>query len=51
MNFLEEFVKKESSAGCLLIFVTALALLLNNLALSEIYNVFLHTGMLLAGIQ
>lgn len=43
MNFLEEFIKKESSAGIVLIFVTILALLLKNSALSEIYNLFLHT--------
>jgi NhaA family Na+:H+ antiporter len=43
MNFLEEFIKKESSAGITLIFVTILALLLKNSALSELYNTFLHT--------
>ena len=43
MNFLEEFIKKESSAGIVLIFVTILALLLKNSPLSEIYNIFLHT--------
>jgi NhaA family Na+:H+ antiporter len=43
MNFLEEFIKKESSAGIVLIFVTILALLLKNSPLSEIYNLFLHT--------
>ena len=43
MNFLEEFIKKESSAGITLIFVTILALLLKNSALSELYNAFLHT--------
>lgn len=43
MNFLEEFIKKESSAGIMLIFVTIFALLLKNSALSEIYNIFLHT--------
>ncbi|MGB5277790.1 MAG: Na+/H+ antiporter NhaA [Gammaproteobacteria bacterium] len=43
MNFLEEFIKKESSSGIVLIFVTLLALLLKNSALSEIYNAFLHT--------
>jgi len=43
MNRLDEFVKKESSAGILLIFVTILALLLKNSALSELYTAFLHT--------
>lgn len=43
MNFLEEFIKKESSAGILLIFVTILALLLKNSALSEYYAAFLAT--------
>jgi NhaA family Na+:H+ antiporter len=43
MNFLEEFIKKESSSGVLLIFVTILALLLKNSPISEIYNLFLHT--------
>jgi NhaA family Na+:H+ antiporter len=43
MNFLEEFIKKESSAGILLIFVTILALLLQNSFLSGLYDAFLHT--------
>ena len=43
MNFVEEFIKKESSAGITLIFVTILALLLKNSPLSELYNLFLHT--------
>ena len=43
MNYLEEFIKKESSAGIVLIFVTILALLLKNSPLSELYNLFLHT--------
>jgi NhaA family Na+:H+ antiporter len=43
MNFLEEFIKKESSSGVTLIFVTVLALLLKNSPLSELYNLFLHT--------
>jgi NhaA family Na+:H+ antiporter len=43
MNFLEEFIKKESSSGITLIFVTILALLLKNSPLSELYNLFLHT--------
>ena len=43
MNVLEEFIKKESSAGIVLIFVTILALLLKNSPVSELYNIFLHT--------
>ncbi len=43
MNFLEEFIKKESSAGILLIFVTILALALKNSVLSEFYAAFLRT--------
>ena len=43
MNILEEFIKKESSAGILLIFVTVLALLLRNSELSDLYSAFLHT--------
>ena len=43
MNLVEDFIKKESSAGLLLMFVTVLALLLQNSALSGIYNAFLHT--------
>ena len=43
MNFIEEFIKKESSAGILLIFVTILALLLKNSGLSEYYAAFLAT--------
>ena len=43
MNFLEEFIKKESSSGILLIFVTILALTLKNSMFSEIYAAFLRT--------
>ncbi len=43
MSFLEEFIKKESSAGILLIIVTILALLLKNSMLSEYYAAFLST--------
>ena len=43
VSFLDDFIKKESSAGLLLIFVTVLALLLQNSGLSRIYNAFLHT--------
>jgi len=43
MTFIEEFIKKESSAGITLIFVTILALLLKNSPLSQLYEGFLHT--------
>ncbi len=43
MNILEDFIKKESSAGILLIFVTIFALILQNSGLSDVYNNFLHT--------
>ncbi len=43
MNFLEEFIKKESSSGILLIFVTILALALKNSMFSEVYAAFLRT--------
>lgn len=43
MQIIEEFIKKESSSGILLIFVTILALLLKNSPISEIYDAFLHT--------
>ncbi len=43
MKIIEEFIKKESSAGVLLIFVTILALALQNSGFSEIYSSFLHT--------
>ncbi len=43
MSFLEEFIKKESSAGILLIIVTILALLLKNSMFSEYYAAFLRT--------
>ena len=43
MQFIEEFIKKESSSGILLIFVTILALLLKNSPVSELYDAFLHT--------
>ena len=41
-KFLEEFIKKETSAGILLIFVTILALLLSNSPLAGFYESFLH---------
>lgn len=40
---IETFLKRESSAGILLIFVTIIALLLQNSGLSELYSSFLHT--------
>lgn len=43
MVFLEEFIKKESSSGILLIFATILALALQNSMLSEYYTAFLST--------
>ncbi|MEW6600963.1 MAG: Na+/H+ antiporter NhaA [Nitrospirota bacterium] len=43
MKIIEEFIKRESSAGIILIFVTVAALLLKNSPLSEAYNAFLHT--------
>ena len=43
MNILEDFIKKESSAGILLIFVTIVALILSNSPFSSLYTAFLHT--------
>ncbi|MCW9048480.1 MAG: Na+/H+ antiporter NhaA [Gammaproteobacteria bacterium] len=43
MSYIDSFVKKESSAGILLIFATILALILKNSILSELYSAFLHT--------
>lgn len=43
MNFIEEFIKKESSSGILLIIVTVLALILKNSMFSEMYAAFLRT--------
>ncbi len=43
MKRVEEFIKKESSAGIVLIFVTIVALILQNSPLSELYSSFLHT--------
>ncbi len=42
MKVIEEFIKKESSAGILLIIVTLIALTLENSPLSVHYNEFLH---------
>lgn len=41
-NTIEEFIKKESSSGILLIVVTFLALLLQNSFLTDAYTSFLH---------
>lgn len=41
-NTMEEFIKKESSSGLLLIFVTILALFLQNSFLTDFYTSFLH---------
>jgi len=43
MNFIEEFIKKESSSGILLIIATILALTLKNSMFSEYYSAFLRT--------
>ena len=43
MNFIEEFIKKESSSGILLIFATLMALTLKNSMFSEYYSAFLAT--------
>ncbi len=40
---IKNFLKKDSSSGILLIFVTILALILQNSALSGVYTSFLHT--------
>jgi len=42
MSILDEFIKKESSAGALLIFVTIAALILSNSPFSNLYTSFLH---------
>ena len=43
MKLIEEFIKKETSSGILLIFVTILALILSNSSLADLYTAFLHT--------
>jgi len=43
MKIIEEFIQRESSAGIVLMFVTAAALVLKNSALSVAYNAFLQT--------
>jgi len=40
---IKDFLKKDASSGILLIFVTLLALILQNSALSHLYTSFLHT--------
>ncbi|HDO21967.1 MAG TPA: Na+/H+ antiporter NhaA [Nitrospirae bacterium] len=42
MKIIEEFIKKESASGILLIFATVLALILSNTAMSAWYESFLH---------
>ncbi len=45
MKFIEEFIKKESSAGIMLIFITIFALLVANSPLSGLYDALLHTPL------
>ena len=42
MDLIEEFIKKESASGMLLIFATILALIFSNTMLSPLYASFLH---------
>ena len=42
-QLIQEFIKKESSAGIILIFVTILALILQNSFFTDLYSNFLHT--------
>ncbi|SFV66615.1 Na+/H+ antiporter NhaA type [hydrothermal vent metagenome] len=42
MKIIEEFIKKESSSGILLIFATLLALVLSNTFMAPLYQWFLH---------
>lgn len=42
MKLIEEFIKKESSGGILLIFATILALVLSNTSIAPVYASFLH---------
>ena len=42
MKMIEEFIKKESASGILLIFATISALVLSNTAMSSLYTSFLH---------
>ena len=43
MTFIETFIKRESTAGLLLIIATIAALILQNSGLSQAYSSFLHT--------
>ncbi len=43
MSIIDNFIKKESTAGILLIIVTIVAILLENSSFSSVYNNFLHT--------
>lgn len=42
MNLIEQFIKKESSSGILLIFATIMALILSNTFMAPLYESFLH---------
>ncbi len=42
MNVIEQFIKKESSSGILLIFATIMALILSNTFMAPFYESFLH---------
>jgi len=42
MKILEEFIRKESASGILLVFTTILALVFSNTFLSPLYQAFLH---------
>lgn len=42
MKMIEEFIKKESASGLLLIFATVMALIFSNTALSPLYQSFLY---------
>ncbi|MDX8376949.1 MAG: Na+/H+ antiporter NhaA [Mariprofundales bacterium] len=42
MKIIDEFIKKESASGILLIFATILALILSNSIMSSLYMLFLH---------
>ncbi|MDQ6990778.1 MAG: Na+/H+ antiporter NhaA, partial [Mariprofundaceae bacterium] len=43
MTFLKRLMKQDSFAGILLLFITILALILQNSAVSDIYSSFLQT--------
>ncbi len=45
MNFIDDFIKKESSSGILLIFATIVALIFSNTFISPWYEAFLHIPM------